>query len=222
MKLPYTHGTPVRLVSGYGVRIDPITYEAGVPHWGYDLVGDGDKTIRAVASGTVGVSAMFDRSTDTTRTWEWGNYIRIDGDDGLYYYYCHLHERIVTAGMRIEAGQAIGTEGSTGKSTGSHLHLEIRGKNGRKLNPSDVIGVPNVEGTYIVKSKEESKMDKTANAKKPADSEPNEWAKDAVEWAIENEIIFGNQDGDLMLRQSCTREQMLVFLHRFAQSIGKA
>ena len=219
MILPYTLGTPVRLVSGYGVRIDPITYEAGVPHWGYDLVGDGDKTIRAVASGTVGVSTMLDRSTDTTSTWEWGNYVRVDGDDGLYYYYCHMSERLVTSGMRIESGQAIGIEGSTGKSTGSHLHLEIREKNGKKLDPSDVIGVPNVIGTYTVTAKENSAMEKE---KKLIDSEPNEWAKDAVEWAVENEIIFGNQNGDLMLRQSCTREQMLVFLHRFAQSIGKA
>ncbi len=219
MILPYTNGTPVRLVSGYGVRIDPITKEPDTPHRGYDLVGDGDKTIRAVASGTVGVSTMFDRSTDTTSTWEWGNYVRINGDDGLYYYYCHMSERLVTSGMRVEAGQAIGIEGSTGKSTGSHLHLEIRSKDGGKLNPSDVIGVPNVIGTYIVTAKEDTAME---DEKKLTDSEPNEWAKDAVEWAVENEIIYGNQDGDLMLRQSCTREQMLVFLYRFAQSIGKA
>ena len=60
-----------------------------------------------------------------------------------------------------------------------------------------------------------------AAAAESGDSIPSEWAKEAVEWAVENGIIYGNEHGDLMLRKSCTREQMLVFLHRFAELIGK-
>lgn len=224
MKLPYKTNTPVRLVSGYGNRVDPITGQRGVPHGGYDLVSDGDKTICAVMSGIVIYSRMI---TDlTNRTWEWGNYICIRGEDSRLYYYCHLSVREVSAGERVREGDIIGVEGSTGRSTGSHLHFEVRDSAGNQINPADVIGVPNVEGTYIIKAgkKEEEivKEEKKVTQTEQHDSEPQEWAKDAVEWAVDNGIIYGSEHGDLMLRQPCTREQMLVFLHRFAQHIGKA
>jgi hypothetical protein len=46
------------------------------------------------------------------------------------------------------------------------------------------------------------------------DNEPAEWAREAVAWAKANGIIYGDENGDLMLREPCTREMMLVFLHR--------
>ncbi len=232
MKLPYKNGTPVRLVSGYGNRVDPITGQRGVPHGGYDLVSDGDKTICAVVPGEVIYSRMI---TDrTNRTWEWGNYICIRGDDSRLYYYCHLSVREVSAGERVREGDIIGVEGSTGRSTGSHLHFEVRTSAGAQINPADVIGVPNTEGKYIVADekkeaetveedrKKEDEIMIEVNDKRMDDSEPQEWAREAVEWAVDNGIIYGNENGDLMLRQPCTREQMLVFLHRFAEHIGKA
>lgn len=221
MKLPYKSGVAVRLVSPFGWRNDPFTGEPSV-HGGYDLVSDGDKTVCAVSSGEVIFSRMI---TDrTNRTWEWGNYVAVRGDDGLLYYYCHLAYREVSAGERVREGDIIGIEGFTGRSTGSHLHLEIRDGWGRQLNPSDIIGVPNVIGTYTVFEKEEENMAEEIKDKEleAGDSEPAEWAREAVEWAVDNGIIYGNEHGDLMLRKPCTREQMLVFLHRFAQLIGKA
>ena len=221
MKLPYKKGTAVRLVSCYGYRLDPFTGQLS-NHSGYDLVSDGDKTVCAVADGKVMFSRMI---TDTSnRTWEWGNYVCVRGDDGYLYYYCHLSVRKVSAGEIVRAGDIIGTEGSTGRSAGSHLHLEIRNAIGVAQNPENIIGVPNIEGTYVEKiEKEEAKMDEENKAVKlkNGDSVPNDWSKDAVEWALENEIIFGDENGDLMLRKSCTREQMLVFLHRFAELMGK-
>ncbi len=207
MRLPYKAGTPVRLVSGYGRRTDPITKEPGVPHWGFDLVGDGDKTICAVVGGTVLQSRIVTDPSNATS--EWGNYISIAGDDGYVYYYCHLSARLVSSGERVEAGQVIGIEGSTGRSTGSHLHFEVRvSVVGAAVNPSEILGIPNVEGGYIVAKDEEIKK------AEHTDSEPQEWAKEAVEWAVRNGIIYGDGNGNLMLREPCTREQMLVFLYR--------
>ena len=218
MRLPYTPGTPVRLVSPYGRRTDPITGVAGVPHNGIDLVGDGDKRIRAVTGGYVLQSRIvYDESNPTS---EWGNYISIKGDDGYVYYYCHLSVRWVEPGEYVEAGQSIGAEGSTGRSTGSHLHFEVRKDVvGAAVDPAEVLGIPNVNGTYT--EKEESVVEEEKKAQK-TDSEPQEWSKAAVEWAVENGIIYGDGNGDLMLREPCTREQMIVFLHRFAQMIGEA
>lgn len=210
MKLPYNHDTPVKLVSTYGLREDPITHEPGVFHGGVDLVGDGDKTIYAVVGGTVLLSRMVtDKSNPTS---EWGNYISIAGDDGLVHYYCHMSERWVVAGERIEQGQAIGVEGSTGRSTGSHLHYEVRWSVvGDTLNPAEILGIPNEEGVYLVE--ENNKVNERA------DSEPQEWSREAVEWAVANGIIFGDGAGNLMLREPCTREQVLVFLYRLYQAI---
>lgn len=210
MRLPYNPGTPIRLVSTYGLREDPITHEPEVFHGGIDLVGDGDKTICAVVGGTVLQSRrVYDAGNPTS---EWGNYISIAGDDGLVHYYCHLSERWVVAGERIEQGQAIGVEGSTGRSTGSHLHYEVRWSVvGDTLNPAEILGVPNEEGVYVV--------EENNKANERADSKPQEWSREAVEWAVANGIIFGDGAGNLMLREPCTREQVLVFLYRMYQAM---
>ncbi len=62
------------------------------------------------------------------------------------------------------------------------------------------------------KEEEKMKMDNT----------PSGYAKEAVQWSQENGILFGDKDGNLMLRSPCTREQVMTFLYRFAQRIGKA
>lgn len=210
MRLPYNPGTQVRLVSTYGLREDPITHEPGVFHGGIDLVGDGEKTIFAVVGGTVLMSRMVtDKSNPTS---EWGNYISIAGDDGLVHYYCHLSERWVVAGERIEPGQGIGVEGSTGRSTGSHLHYEVRWSVvGDTLNSAEILGIPNEEGVYVVE--ENNKVNERT------DSEPQDWSREAVEWAVANGIIFGDGNGNLMLREPCTREQVMVFLYRMYQAM---
>ncbi|MBO5127288.1 MAG: M23 family metallopeptidase [Clostridia bacterium] len=81
------------------------------------------------------------------RTWEWGNYVRVDGDDGRMYYYCHLSKRLVSVGRRVEAGQHIGIEGNTGYSFGSHCHFEVR-ENGVSIDPAPFLGIPNKAGIY--------------------------------------------------------------------------
>ena len=97
MKLPYKANTNVRITSPYGYRIDPFGSGQKVWHSGLDLVGE-DKNITAVSDGVVAVSTILDKRYDKTRTWEWGNYIRIDTYEGNREYYCHLNARYAQPG----------------------------------------------------------------------------------------------------------------------------
>lgn len=140
--LPYNKRT-VRVTSPFGMRT--LAGKTAM-HKGIDLVGS-DKNVLAVDSGEVLFSRMVDKSTGN-RTWEWGNYICIRTDDGMLHYYCHLESRAVRIGDKVAKGQVIGKEGSTGYSTGNHLHFEVRDKAGTSVDPSDVLGIPNRTGTY--------------------------------------------------------------------------
>ena len=115
-------------------------------HRGIDVVGITDKYVCAVVSGRVAASMIVTDKSD--RTWEWGNYVRVDGDDGMRYYYCHLSERLVTVGRRVKAGDYLGIEGNTGYSFGTHCHFEVRDRAGNSVNPSTFLGIPNACGTY--------------------------------------------------------------------------
>ena len=143
MRLPYQNGA-CRVSSPYGNRI-----LNGSPdfHRGIDLVGlDGDRTIVAPCDGMIRTSAMIPKESGD-KTWEWGNYIRLDTDDGYCIYFCHLAERNVGTGQRVRAGDVIGTQGNTGYSFGEHLHFEMR-KNGATVNPASFLGIQNAIGVY--------------------------------------------------------------------------
>lgn len=115
-------------------------------HRGIDVVGITDKYVCAVAAGVVAASTIITDKSD--RTWEWGNYVRVDGDDGKRYYYCHLSKRLVTVGRRVKIGDYLGIEGNTGYSFGTHCHFEVRDRAGNSLNPSVFLYIPNAVGTY--------------------------------------------------------------------------
>ncbi|MFL5110689.1 MAG: M23 family metallopeptidase [Microvirga sp.] len=111
--------------SGYGVRSDPFRGAAAM-HAGIDLSGPLGTPIYATADGTV-----------TTAEWNsggYGNLVKIDHGRGIETRYGHLSAYIVARGQRVTRGQLIGRMGSTGRSTGSHLHYEVR-IDGRAVNP---------------------------------------------------------------------------------------
>lgn len=117
-----------------------VTYSAG-KHPGIDLVGVTDKLVRAVNNGTVH-KAGYDYDG-------WGKYIVIRQDDGLFAIYAHLKSAYKGAGSFVRAGETIGVEGSTGKSTGSHLHFELRKNYGDKystIDPAPYLGIENAVG----------------------------------------------------------------------------
>ncbi len=196
MTMPYRSN--FKITSNFGLRTDPISGKPSSTHNGLDLVGE-SKEILSVTDGYVVQSQII--TDPTNRTSEWGNYIAIVTGDKVIYY-CHLSERKVKTGDTVSAGQVIGIEGSTGRSTGSHLHFEVR-QNGTPICPADFLGIPNENGFVY-----------SPPSEKDSDSIPYPWAKEAVEWAIDNKILLGYGNGELKLRQPVTREEMLVFLHR--------
>ena len=116
-------------------------------HSGIDVVGVTDRYVCSVCGGYVAVSQIVTDKRD--RTWEWGNYVCVIGDDGRQYYYCHLARRLVGAGQRVEAGDHVGVEGNTGYSFGSHCHFEVRDCSGA-INPAQILGIENKIGVYGV------------------------------------------------------------------------
>ena len=111
-------------------------------HTGIDMVCDNDK-IYSSCDGEV------------TRTgWDnsYGNFIVVKNDaDAKYHWFCHLSEIKVTKGQRVTRTSVIGIMGSTGNSTGKHLHFEIRNESNKyadNSNPADYMGIPNQLGTY--------------------------------------------------------------------------
>ena len=141
-----------RVTSGFRLAARP-------EHNGIDLVGDDDKTVHAVAGGTVGFAGIVSKSAGGL-TWQWGYYVRIDGNDGRKYYYCHLAAGSlrVRAGQRVQAGTALGTMGNTGYSFGAHTHFEVRNAYGTPIDPASYAGVRNAVGTYTDTESEDDNM----------------------------------------------------------------
>jgi murein DD-endopeptidase MepM/ murein hydrolase activator NlpD len=110
--------------SSFGMRIDPFI-RAPAMHTGMDFRGDAGDPARATADGTVTIAA-----------WQggYGKMVEIDHGNGLATRYAHLSEIIVKVGQRVRAGHIVGKVGSTGRSTGPHLHYETR-VNGEAVDP---------------------------------------------------------------------------------------
>ena len=111
--------------SGYGIRSDPFRGGAA-RHQGIDLAAPIGTPIYATADGII-IEAGYNSGG-------YGNLIKVDHGRGIETRYGHLSRILVGAGQRITRGQLIGHMGSTGRSTGSHLHYEVR-IDGRAVNP---------------------------------------------------------------------------------------
>lgn len=142
LNLPYRTGT-VRVSSPYGMRTISGVREM---HKGVDLVGS-DKTIVAPCDGKIGWAGEYNDKLRGGNTWEWGKYIRIETEDGYKIYLCHMAAVAVKAGQAVKAGDVLGREGTTGKSTGSHCHFEVR-YGGKSTDPTPLLGIANRVGSY--------------------------------------------------------------------------
>ena len=119
---------PVRdaaFTSEFGLRSDPFGRGRAM-HAGIDLAGPVGTPIYATADGTISEAGW--------NSGGYGNLIKIDHGRGIETRYGHLHSMSVRGGERVKRGQMIGRMGSTGRSTGSHLHYEVR-IDGRAVNP---------------------------------------------------------------------------------------
>ena len=119
------------LTGTFGGRSDPFTGEPGF-HQGIDIATDKGNPIYATADGTVESAA---------RTGAYGNLLVVTHAFGLSTRYGHLSAFNVTPGQQVKRGDVIGFVGSTGRSTGSHLHYEILA-NGKLINPLQLLTQP--------------------------------------------------------------------------------
>lgn len=113
-----------RFTSGYGTRSDPFRGRAAM-HAGIDLAGPTGTPIYAAADAVVGHAGVRGG---------YGNLIELNHGANIATRYGHLSRIMVSAGERVRRGQLIGLMGSTGRSTGPHLHYEVR-IDGRAVNP---------------------------------------------------------------------------------------
>ena len=197
-----TEGTTYRVTSPFGYRTDPVTGEGGQGHKGIDLtLWRGYSALSAIGAawdGTVTDVRDGVEGFDTVRSA--GNRVTIDHGDGVVTKYYHLANGSipVQVGDSVTAGQVIGQMGSTGYSTGAHLHFQIE-IYGEPVDPQ-----PFLLGEEDIPEESGAEMDNI----------PAEWAEDAVAWAVENGILYGDENGNYRLHENCTREMMLVFLYR--------
>ena len=117
-----------RITSRFGYRTHPITGKNGF-HTGLDL---------AAAEGTSVSAVYFGKVIKTGEDDSWGKYVIVEHSDGFETFYCHLSEIYAQKGAVIRQGETVGLVGSTGMSTGPHLHFEVR-INGVRVNPELLI-----------------------------------------------------------------------------------
>ena len=118
------------LSSFYGARKDPFTGKAR-NHTGIDVPAVRDTPIYAAKSGVVTTSEL-----GSGGSWSYGNYVVVSHSDGTSTLYAHMNSRAVSKGQTVAQGEVIGYVGTTGRSTGNHLHFEVR-VNGDRVDPLD-------------------------------------------------------------------------------------
>lgn len=126
-ELPFEYIRPCEgtITSPFGYREHPISGKTTF-HYGIDIAFTENSPIVTMSDGTViecGNSAIF------------GNYVKIQHDDGFVSFYGHLNSVKVKKGDNVNMGDEVGLMGQTGVATGPHLHFEIR-RNNKRLNPS--------------------------------------------------------------------------------------
>jgi murein DD-endopeptidase MepM/ murein hydrolase activator NlpD len=114
-----------RVASGFGYRIDPV-YKTVKFHGGLDFAAPQGTPIYATANGVVKVAGNLGNG--------YGNHVIVNHGYGYETLYGHMYRINVRSGRQVKRGEILGYVGSTGKSTGPHLHYEVH-KNGRPIDP---------------------------------------------------------------------------------------
>ena len=115
---------PTDVTSPFGVRMDPFVRQLAM-HTGVDFRGEPGDPVRAAAAGKV---------IQAERNGGYGLMVEVDHGNGIVTRYAHLSAVSVSEGATVDVGAVIGRIGSTGRSTGPHLHYEVR-VNGEAVDP---------------------------------------------------------------------------------------
>lgn len=139
-------GRPVsgKISSRFGKRTDPVNKKKAI-HEGVDIKGKRGDRILATANGKV-IKAM--------KNGGYGNYVEIDHGNGYITAYGHMQNYLVKKGEYVKQGQVIGQVGSSGRSTGPHLHYEIQ-LNKKPIDPAKFMKVADI--THTLKTNQEKK-----------------------------------------------------------------
>ncbi|MFO7775384.1 MAG: M23 family metallopeptidase [Candidatus Hydrogenedentota bacterium] len=124
-----TNHPNTRISSNFGYREDPFSHSLR-HHDGIDFSAPAGSDVLATGRGTV-TKAEYDG--------HFGNLVEIDHGDGKTTVYGHMRELLVSPGEEVERGDVIGLVGSTGRSTGPHVHYEVR-RDGQPVDPSSYLG----------------------------------------------------------------------------------
>ncbi len=133
-----------RLSSTYGNRVDPVSGSFERQHKGIDIAAPVGTPIYAATSGKAIVSPGLNGG--------YGNLLKIIGDT-YDTRYAHLSSFEVSNGAKVSRGQVVAKVGNTGRSTGPHLHFEVRDKTGADIDPGKVMALPskgNIEKSQVV------------------------------------------------------------------------
>ena len=137
-----------RVTSEFGYRSDPFTGQTK-GHTGIDIAVPTGTPVRAALPGVV--------TKATYNAGGYGYYVMIDHGNGMVTLYAHNSKLLVSVGDTVEAGDTVSLSGSTGRSTGPHLHFEVR-VNGQRVNPRSYLihapTCPQIKGGDLMKEKE--------------------------------------------------------------------
>ncbi|MCY7780191.1 peptidoglycan DD-metalloendopeptidase family protein [Bacillus haynesii] len=126
-----------KVTSGFGRRVDPITGAAGEFHKGIDFACTKGQTIPAAKDGKVVYSGW---QNPNNKKEGYGLFVWVDHGGGYKTTYAHMSKSSVKVGDTVKMGDKVGECGSTGSSTGNHLHFEIF-QNGNRVDPSPFVGL---------------------------------------------------------------------------------
>jgi len=121
--------SPGIVSSSFGLRTDPLDGSKEF-HKGVDIAAPEGTPVKAAAPGKV-ISSSWVAG--------YGNMVEVDHGGGLVTRYAHNSRNLVSVGEEIQAGQPIALVGSTGRSTGAHVHFEVR-RLGKPVNPAELVG----------------------------------------------------------------------------------
>lgn len=137
--LPYGNPAPGRdITSRFGNRIDPFLGRLAL-HAGVDFQAENGTSVKATGAGRV-TTAGYNGS--------YGNMVEIDHGQGITTRYGHLSSISVSVGEKVESGETIGKAGSTGRSTGPHVHYEVR-RSGEAIDPMHFLNAGMKLTTYL-------------------------------------------------------------------------